>query len=74
MAGYKNLPSIAKFRLQREKWWKALFMVKRIETRNRKFGWTMLTDGKAVAAYMERPKPFVPAPQKFDEEDLSCSR
>ena len=74
MAGYKGVPPIADFRLHREDWWRTLFHVEKVETQNRKFGWTMLTDGKAVALYLERPKPFVPPRQRFDEEDLSCLR
>lgn len=67
------VPPIKQFLAEADTHWRRLFNVEKLETINRTFGNTMLTDGKAVAAYFEKPRP-AHIERAFDEDDLNCNR
>ena len=55
-AGAKNLPPEPKFLEQADMWWRKFFKIDKLETRNRKFGNQLSTDGKTVSVNMRKPK------------------
>ena len=44
------------FKENSEKYWRELFNIKRYETKNKKFGFTIRTDGKSVVLQMRKPQ------------------
>lgn len=46
---------VKKFEENSEQYWKELFNITKYETKNKKFGYTILTDGKSVVLQMRKP-------------------
>jgi hypothetical protein len=46
---------VKKFEENSNKYWKELFNITKYETKNKKFGYTILTDGKSVVLQMRKP-------------------
>ena len=46
---------VKKFEENSNKYWKELFNIRKYETKNKKFGYTILTDGKSVVLQMRKP-------------------
>lgn len=46
----------SKYMLQKEMYWSKLFNIDKYCTKNRKFGWEITTDGKAVSILQRKPK------------------
>ena len=44
------------FKEKKQEYWRALFNIKLYETKNKKFGFTIQTDGKSVVLQMRKPK------------------
>jgi hypothetical protein len=55
---------VKKFEENSNKYWKELFNITKYETKNKKFGYTILTDGKSVVLQMRKPV----KPEKTDTE------
>lgn len=47
---------VEKFKENQRKYWTSLFNITKYETKNKKFGYTILTDGKSVVLQMRKPK------------------
>jgi hypothetical protein len=47
---------VTKFEENSDEYWKELFNITKYETKNKKFGYTILTDGKSVVLQMRKPK------------------
>ena len=56
MSGQPKLPSEADFLKEKDVWWRKLFNVKKLETRNRSFGYEVSTDGRSVKVLLRRLK------------------
>ena len=46
---------VKQFAENSEKYWRELFNINKYETKHKKFGWTILTDGKSVVLQMRKP-------------------
>ena len=60
---------VKKFEENSNKYWKELFNITKYETKNKKFGYTILTDGKSVVLQMRKPvKPEKTATQYTEQQ------
>lgn len=56
MAGAKDLPDESSFLKSKALWWRRLFNVQQLETRNRTFAYEISTDGRSASVVMSKPK------------------
>lgn len=60
---------VKKFEENSNEYWKELFNITKYETKNKKFGYTILTDGKSVVLQMRKPvKPEKTATQYTEQQ------
>lgn len=70
-SGNKEL-AVENFEKNKKEYWNALFDIQRYETCRKKFGYTILTDGKSVVLQMKKPKRL--SPKIKDYRDQSFDR
>ena len=59
---------VKKFEENSDEYWKELFNITKYETRNKKFGYTILTDGKSVVLQMRNPVKPEKIAKKYTEQ------